>query len=68
MGKANCGSLCSKQSKVHTEEEGEGEKVCHQKMTQPIEAARHFSMASCHEAYVVVVTLFFGTGTESPNL
>jgi len=27
-----------------------------------------FTMASFYEAYVVVVTLFFGTGTESPNL
>ena len=38
------------------------------KTTRPIEAARHILMASCHEAYVVVVVLFFGTGTETPSL
>jgi len=40
------------------------------KTDQPrlLDTSLSFTMASCHEAYVVVVLIFFGTGTESPNL
>ena len=40
------------------------------KMAQPsqLDTSLSFTIANCREAYVVVVTLFCGTGTKSPNL
>ena len=40
------------------------------KMAQPrlSDTSLSFQMASCHKAYVALVTSYFGQGTESPNL
>jgi len=40
------------------------------KMAQPrlLDTSLSFQMASCHKAYVALVTSFLGQGTELPNL